>query len=190
MAEMTASRGRWRSAASWVTAIRKSLFISVLPPCSGLVCSACRRLRKKVGRQPTFHHERIGAIIPFPVVDGKPLYPATSLPLRQAQGRGCPQPGQGSSNHSCESRNPSPGRGRGPSPPPPSGYPRARARRHPTVFPAKAGIHPWGGGGGTPTPTRSHPSTGSGRTGEPPYRNRSDAASLIRGPVPDSSDGV
>ena len=66
---------------------------------------------------------------------------------------------------SCESRNPSLGRGRGPAPPLLSGYPLARARRHPTVFPAKAGIHPWDGGGGTPAPFRSCPSTGSGRTG-------------------------
>ena len=36
-----------------------------------------------------------------------------------------------------------PGTGGSPAPPPPSGYPRPRARRRPTVFPAKAGIHPW-----------------------------------------------
>ena len=33
-----------------------------------------------------------------------------------------------------------------PAPPPPSGYPRPRARRGSTVFPAEAGIHPWGAG--------------------------------------------
>ena len=123
---------------------------------------------------------------------------------------------------SCESRNPSLGRGRGPSPPPPSGYPLARARRHPTVFPAKAGIHPWGAGEARPhlpplgTRVRGHDDTppsflrkqesGTAAGGRPPpfasfdrlrtngtlppYRNRSDAASLIRGPVPDSSEGV
>ena len=49
---------------------------------------------------------------------------------------------------------------------------RKQESRRTTTIPAEAGIQ--------------------GRAGErlPPYRNRSDAASLIRGPAPDSSDGV
>ena len=60
-------------------------------------------------------------------------------------------------NHSCGSRNPSLGRGEAPPHLPPLGYPRARARRRPTVFPAKlvlakrgAGIHPWDAGEARP----------------------------------------